>query len=244
MEQSEDRLAALRKGDADAIRAWIVQYAHTVQDIGLAYLGSPEEATAFSKRILTQALQSIAAGYTPSDMEDWLISLARSQASQAALAKPAQPLPPLSPQPVLRSAGPLQPPVPKEVPTGPCVEEDSPTACVLACEDLAIPSEPNFEADDDLQTEDSPPPLEAAPASSPSIPLLFSDEEDSVWDDEPLIRRTSPFKRFFGVLFIFLLLMAVLGLLWGLAGLLMDLNILPEYDLGYRWFNAAVYPFF
>ena len=32
--------------------------------------------------------------------------------------------------------------------------------------------------------------------------------------------------------------------LWIVAGILMDLGILPYYDLGFAWFNANLYPLF
>lgn len=42
----------------------------------------------------------------------------------------------------------------------------------------------------------------------------------------------------------FLLLLLLLVLLWALAGVLMDIHLIPAYDLGYRWFNQTVYPLF
>ena len=32
--------------------------------------------------------------------------------------------------------------------------------------------------------------------------------------------------------------------LWLLAGILMDLDVIPSFDLGYRWFNEHIFDFF
>ena len=48
-------------------------------------------------------------------------------------------------------------------------------------------------------------------------------------------------------LFIFCIILNViliLILLWFLGGLLINLGVLPEFDLGYSWFNAHIYPLF
>lgn len=40
------------------------------------------------------------------------------------------------------------------------------------------------------------------------------------------------------------LLVGIFGALWVIMGLLMDLGIMPEVDLGYSWFSANVFPWF
>ena len=48
-------------------------------------------------------------------------------------------------------------------------------------------------------------------------------------------------------LFIFCIILNViliLILLWFLGGLLINLGVLPEFDLGYSWFNGHIYPLF
>lgn len=42
----------------------------------------------------------------------------------------------------------------------------------------------------------------------------------------------------------FVLLAGILAALWVVAGLLMDMGFLPEWDLGYQWFNIHVAPWF
>lgn len=41
-----------------------------------------------------------------------------------------------------------------------------------------------------------------------------------------------------------ILVLGILAALWVIVGLLMDMNILPELDLGYSWFNTAIAPWF
>lgn len=272
MEQHQDRLAALRAGNAEAMRAWAAQYAPKVREVGLTYLGGAEEAAALTKRVFAQALSAIRAGYAPADMEDWLLSLARAQGSQAALAKPAQPLPAQTPQPILRPAA---APAAYGTPTAydsdtpgmhdileaydtpeesPAALEDPPVAAE-ELQDFSPEAEPPAAYGTPMayaapEAEATAPAWEPEPILQPARPapiLLYDDEEEeppSLFEDEPIARRTSPFKRFLGALAILILLAVVLALIWGLAGLLMRLRLIPVYDLGYSWFNANIYPFF
>ena len=59
---------------------------------------------------------------------------------------------------------------------------------------------------------------------------------------EEMPERAKPKKRngFQKVLVMLLLLV----LLWSLVGVLMDVRLIPAFDLGYRWFNATVFPLF
>ena len=41
-----------------------------------------------------------------------------------------------------------------------------------------------------------------------------------------------------------LLLLCIFGAIWVIIGLLMDLGIMPEVDLGYSWFSANIFPWF
>ena len=47
-------------------------------------------------------------------------------------------------------------------------------------------------------------------------------------------------KRRSGGFAAFLLLTAIVIVLWVIAGLLMDMNLIPAVDLGYAWFNANI----
>lgn len=55
------------------------------------------------------------------------------------------------------------------------------------------------------------------------------------------VGRKGSFWYGFGVL---LVLLAIAAVLWCILGLLMDMNFIPYYDLGYSWFNAHVMHFF
>ncbi len=266
MEQRQDRLAALRAGNAEAVRAWAAQYASKVREVGLTYLGGTEEAAALTKRVFAQALSAIRAGYAPADMEDWLLSLARAQGSQAALSKPAQPLPAQTPQPILRPAAvpaaygtPAAYDAPEaydmleascNAPEEPPAAPEEPLAATEESQDSSPEAEPPAAYDTPItyvapEAEATPEPI-LQPARPAPIPLYDDEEEDpaSLFDDEPIARRTTPFKRFLGGLAILILLSIVLALIWGLAGLLMRLRLIPAYDLGYSWFNANIHPFF
>lgn len=41
-----------------------------------------------------------------------------------------------------------------------------------------------------------------------------------------------------------ILVLGILAALWVIVGLLMDMSILPNLDLGYSWFNANIAPWF
>lgn len=58
--------------------------------------------------------------------------------------------------------------------------------------------------------------------------------------EKPAVRRRKR-RGGFGK---FLLMLLLLALLWALAGVLMDIRIIPAYDLGYHWFNQTIYPLF
>ena len=65
--------------------------------------------------------------------------------------------------------------------------------------------------------------------------------------EKPVVHSVSKSrkKRSFGYkLCVLLLLLAIAAVIWCIAGQLMVRNIIPDYDLGYSWFNANVYYFF
>ena len=49
-----------------------------------------------------------------------------------------------------------------------------------------------------------------------------------------------PAKRSSGGLVTVFLLLCIAAVLWVIAGLLMDMNLIPAVDLGYAWFNANI----
>ena len=66
------------------------------------------------------------------------------------------------------------------------------------------------------------------------------ESEDEAYDEAFLPRGKRP-----GAIVAFVLLAVLLVVFaWLLAGILMDLSVLPFCDLGYSWFNANIFPFF
>ena len=43
---------------------------------------------------------------------------------------------------------------------------------------------------------------------------------------------------------VWLLVLAIVLVIWVILGLLMDMNLIPYYELGYTWFNTNVLPWF
>ena len=58
--------------------------------------------------------------------------------------------------------------------------------------------------------------------------------------EAPKKKKRSFFSNLLYTLNVLLLLAGIVIALWAMAGLLMNLNILPELDLGYSWFNANI----
>ncbi len=71
------------------------------------------------------------------------------------------------------------------------------------------------------------------PASVQAIRLLAK--------EQPLPKKRSRAGRVFVLTLLGVLILCVL---WVIAGLLMDIQVLPEIDLGYTWFNTQVFSLF
>lgn len=81
---------------------------------------------------------------------------------------------------------------------------------------------------------------ETAPTYAPPK-IQLDTAQDPVNASAPVVRKKHGFWYKLGVL---LVLVAIAAVLWCLAGLLMDMNIIPYIDLGYSWFNTHVVHFF
>ena len=68
------------------------------------------------------------------------------------------------------------------------------------------------------------------------------DEYDDEYDDEGEYEK--PRNKGLFIFCIILNVILILILLWFLGGLLINLGVLPEFDFGYSWFNAHIYPLF
>ncbi|MBR5931478.1 MAG: hypothetical protein IKZ95_05565 [Lachnospiraceae bacterium] len=71
------------------------------------------------------------------------------------------------------------------------------------------------------------------------------DDEESYEDEfEDETGYEKPRNKGLFIFCIILNVILILILLWFLGGLLINLGILPEFDIGYSWFNAHIYPLF
>ena len=67
--------------------------------------------------------------------------------------------------------------------------------------------------------------------------------DDDYYDDD-YEEETKPRNKGLFIFCIILNVILILILLWFLGGLLVNLGVLPDIDLGYSWFNAHIYPLF
>ena len=105
MEWSQEGIVTgLREQDPAAVRDWVTRYTPSIQRVGMSYLNDNDQAAKLTKAVFSQALATIQTGFTPTDMEGWLLGMAKMQASQQVLATPAEPLPPQAVHTVPRPA--------------------------------------------------------------------------------------------------------------------------------------------
>ena len=69
-------------------------------------------------------------------------------------------------------------------------------------------------------------------------------EEGYEEDYEDEVEYEKPRNKGLFIFCIILNVILILILLWFLGGLLINLGVLPEFDLGYSWFNGHIYPLF
>lgn len=81
-------------------------------------------------------------------------------------------------------------------------------------------------------------PSRKAVKKAKSVPAAIMDEEEEEDEAAALPARTG------GVFSVVLLSLTALALLWVLVGLLGTLGILPQWPLGYAWFNQTLFPLF
>ena len=77
-----------------------------------------------------------------------------------------------------------------------------------------------------------------APVAPPQIQLH---------PQEPLTRNgaySSGKKNYWGILLVIILWIVLLALVWFIVGVMMAMDYMPFYDLGYSWFNANIIDFF
>jgi DNA-directed RNA polymerase specialized sigma24 family protein len=75
-----------------------------------------------------------------------------------------------------------------------------------------------------------------------SVPAAIMDEEE--YDEEYDEETAAEPSRAGGAFSVAILSLTALALLWVLIGLLGTLGILPQWQLGYAWFNQTLFPLF
>ncbi len=82
----------------------------------------------------------------------------------------------------------------------------------------------------------------AAPVYEEEVEEEVDEYYDDDYDDE--YEEVKPRNKGLFIFCIILNVILILILLWFLGGLLVNLGVLPDIDLGYSWFNAHIYPLF
>jgi len=111
-----------------------------------------------------------------------------------------------------------------------------------------------YDDEEDYEEEYEEKPRKKKPSKSKKRRNDYDDEEDvDVYDplkdeddyeeDEEYVEKKPKNKGLF-IFCIILNIVLILILLWFLCGLLINLSVLPEFDLGYAWFNSHIYPLF
>lgn len=73
---------------------------------------------------------------------------------------------------------------------------------------------------------------------------LDEGRDDDYYDDYDDYEEQKPRRKGLFIFCIILNVILILILLWFLGGLLINLGVLPDIDLGYSWFNSHIYPLF
>lgn len=82
----------------------------------------------------------------------------------------------------------------------------------------------------------------AAPVYEEEVEEEADEYYDDDYDDD--YEEVKPRNKGLFIFCIILNVILILILLWFLGGLLVNLGVLPDIDLGYSWFNAHIYPLF
>ncbi len=105
----------------------------------------------------------------------------------------------------------------------------------------------NYEQDDYNDYDQYDAPKNSRGKNNANVYNAFDDEDqyddyDYGYDDKPKKKKHRNKGLF--VFCIIINVILILLLLWFLFGLLVNLGILPNIDLGYTWFNDTIYPLF
>ncbi len=222
-------LYRMHVGDDEAFRQLFAYYSEPVYKTLLERCQDKQLAREMLKSIFQEVYVKLKSADQVDSVGFWLSALTEVQLERR-LGKKLEPaaackqLPnvqpqPVKPRPALQEAAPVV-----KFP----VQATQPTAApVQSARPAAIPTQTQQPA--------------AVPAQAQPVAMLrqaaqaAADEEKAKGHER---RRTGHF------LTPVVLIVLILGVLWVNAGLLMELKVLPEVDLGYAWFNAHVFSLF
>lgn len=220
-------LYRIHVGDDEAFRQLYAYYSQPVYKTLLEQCQDKQLARKMLKSIFREVYAKLKSADQIDSVGFWLSALTKTQLERHLGEKPesaaaheqlpdAQPKP-VKPRPVLQEAAPaVKFPVQAAQLAAVPIQTAQPTAVPMQTEQpAAIPAQPVAML------------RQAAQAAA--------DEENSKVRER---RRTGHF------LTPVVLIILILGVLWVNAGLLMELKVLPEVDLGYAWFNMHVFSLF
>lgn len=113
---------------------------------------------------------------------------------------------------------------------------DSPSSYTSAYRSGGVSARSVYEAEDLPEESEPLPPLERAYAYM-EADRVFASKRPEETPERAKPKKHNAFQKV-------LVLLLLLVLLWALVGVLIDVRLIPAFDLGYRWFNQMVFPLF
>ena len=257
---SDEIQALVRRGDKDAFLGIYTQYAKQVYLRAAEDLGSDEEARDAVKQTFLLLRREMMLSDSPVDVEARIRALYGQEIAMRRLLKGDAPSPTPTPSPM--EAAPLQSAAfpPAAVQDG-AADELPVTVQIPALDGApALPADPApaFAPQPDERPAPQPAkkPLSPSPTPDALDRVQHYMQEDGVPQTPPHGRRGArrghgpdgPHgrgrKRGENAVISGLIVLLSALLLWIVAGILMDFQVLPFVDLGYTWFNQNIFPLF
>ncbi len=238
--ESEELQRRIHNGDRAAFGILFDAYSRTVYSRALSSLDySSEQAKEVVKAVFITVYQDIRAADAPFDVAARITRLTDMESAAVLRRAAAQPVNDRAQQNVERAQQNVERAQPQDEHAQPQAGDVRPAQTQPAY----APNPPQTaQSDRPLAQTEAPVPAPeqpAAPAADATIPA----EPDPAAQPAPKARRGKG-ARLRDVIVTVLICVLFACFLWVLAGILMDSGVLPVLDLGYSWFNGAVYPLF
>lgn len=204
----------IRGGDRDAFRALYAACGQGVYTRAQAALGDADAARDAVKQVFLNLHNEILASGQPLDIDARLVDLLDGEVRMRRVLA--------GDFTAADDARPAPPPPEAPVQSAPATEAPAPEKPPRPAPDPFSEAEPYR------------PPLERAQAYMQADAAGARQKKQK---ERPSRTRGNAFITVLIVIFLLLFL-------WVLAGILMDFKILPRIDLGFRWFNEAIFPLF